>query len=246
MAEQRLKSTIAILGCGEVGATLAYTLLQNPICSEVILVDPKTELLEAQVRDLADATYGGRAATRIRAGTHRDAGQADIIVITAGAKQKPGESRLSLLSRNLHILSSIFTSMAPLSPHAILLLVANPVDILTYFARKLSGLPESQVLGTGTSLDSARLRGALAASAHVSPSSIDAYVLGEHGDSQFIAWSTATIGSTPLHLALPPGTLTPEFKSQIAEHTRGAAGAIIKAKGCTAYGIGNEIGRAHV
>lgn len=91
MAEQRLKTSIAILGCGEVGATLAYTLLQNPICSEVILVDPKKELLEAQVRDLGDATYGGRAATKIRAGTHKEAGEADIVVVTAGAKQKPGK-----------------------------------------------------------------------------------------------------------------------------------------------------------
>jgi L-lactate dehydrogenase len=128
--------------------------------------------------------------------------------------------------------------MSPINPHTILLLVANPVDILTHFARKLSGLPESQVIGTGTSLDSARLRGILADKADVAPNSIDAYVLGEHGDSQFIAWSRITIGNTPLHLALP-GTLTPEFKSEISTHTRGAAAAIIAAKGCTAYGIGN-------
>lgn len=102
------------------------------------------------------------------------------------ANRVTGESRLSLLSRNLHILSSIFSSMQPISPHTILLLVANPVDILTYFAREMSGLPESQVLGTGTSLDSARLRGILATKAEVAPNSIDAYVLGEHGDSQFV------------------------------------------------------------
>ncbi|KAF1845691.1 l-lactate dehydrogenase-like protein [Cucurbitaria berberidis CBS 394.84] len=238
MTQPKLKSSIAILGCGDVGSTLAYTLIMQPICSEVIMVDLKKELLEAQVRDLSDSTYGGRSGVKVRAGTHKDAGQADIVVITAGAKQKHGESRLSLLSRNLHILESIFSSMAPISPHTILLLVANPVDILTYFARKLSGLPESQVLGTGTSLDSARLRGILAEKAEVAPSSIDAYVLGEHGDSQFIVWSSATIGTTPLHLALP-GKLTPEFKASISAHTRGAAGAIIAAKGCTSYGIGN-------
>ncbi|KAF2262545.1 l-lactate dehydrogenase-like protein [Lojkania enalia] len=238
MPEQKLKTSIAILGCGDVGSTLAYTLILNPVCSEVILVDPKTALLEAQVRDLSDATYRGNTGTRVRAGTHKDAGQADIVVITAGAKQKPGESRLSLLSRNLHILSSIFSAMQPISPHTILLLVANPVDILTYFARKLSGLPESQVIGTGTSLDSARLRGILATKADVSPSSIMAYVLGEHGDSQFIAWSSATIGVTPLSMALPSST-DPTFRAEIASHTRGAAGSIIAAKGCTAYGIGN-------
>ncbi|KAF2876420.1 l-lactate dehydrogenase-like protein [Massariosphaeria phaeospora] len=237
MTEHKLKTSIAILGCGDVGSTLAYTLILNPICTEVILVDPKKELLEAQVRDLGDATYRGNTGTKVRAGNHKDAGQADIIVITAGAKQKPGESRLSLLSRNLHILSSIFTAMQPISLHAILLLVANPVDILTYFARKLSGLPEAQVLGTGTSLDSARLRGILAQKAEVAPQSIDAYVLGEHGDSQFIAWSSITIGTSPLALALP-AKLTAEFKANIAAHTRGAASAIIAAKGCTAYGIG--------
>jgi malate/lactate dehydrogenase len=187
MASPKLKTTIAILGCGDVGSTLAYTLILQPICSEVILVDLKASLLEAQVRDLNDATYRGGSGVKVRAGTHKDAGQADIVVITAGAKQKTGESRLSLLSRNLHILESIFGAMAPISPHTILLLVANPVDILTYFARRLSGLPENQVLGTGTSLDSARLRGVLAEKAEVAPNSIDAYVLGEHGDSQFVS-----------------------------------------------------------
>jgi L-lactate dehydrogenase len=183
MNQPKLKTTIAVIGCGDVGATLAYTLILQSICTEVILVDPKTSLLQGQVRDLKDATCRG---TKIRAGTHAEAGQADIIVITAGAKQKHGESRLSLLSRNLHILSSILGALKPMSPHAILLLVANPVDILTYFARKMSGLPETQVLGSGTSLDSARLRGILAQKMELSPSSIDAYVLGEHGDSQFV------------------------------------------------------------
>jgi L-lactate dehydrogenase len=187
MNAPKLKTTIAILGCGDVGATLAYTLILQSICSEVILVDPKTILLQGQVRDLSDATYRGGSGTKIRAGTHLEAGQADIIVITAGAKQKAGESRLSLLSRNLHILSSIFGAMAPISRDAILLLVANPVDVLTYFARKMSGLPENQVLGTGTSLDSARLRGVIAEKVEVAPNSIDAYVLGEHGDSQFVS-----------------------------------------------------------
>ncbi|KAL6709718.1 hypothetical protein ACN47E_001147 [Coniothyrium glycines] len=238
MAQPKLKTSIAILGCGDVGSTLAYTLILQPICSEVILVDLKKELLEAQVRDLNDATFRGGSGVKVRGGTHKDAGQADIVVITAGAKQKPGESRLSLLSRNLHILSSIFSAMAPMAPHTVLLLVANPVDILTYFARRLSGLPEAQVLGTGTSLDSARLRGVLAQRAEVAPSSIDAYVLGEHGDSQFIAWSSASIGTTPLRLAMQEH-LTPTFKAEILAHTRGAAGAIIAAKGCTAYGIGN-------
>ncbi|KAH5221740.1 hypothetical protein HBI56_039720 [Parastagonospora nodorum] len=235
MDQPRLKTTIAVIGCGDVGATLAYTLILQSICTEVLLVDPKTSLLDGQVRDLSDATS---RSTKVRSGTHQEAGQADIVVITAGAKQKMGESRLSLLTRNLNILSSIFDSMKPISKHTVLLLVANPVDILVYFARMMSGLPENQVLGTGTSLDSARLRGVLAGKAGVSPSSIDAYVLGEHGDSQFVAWSSASIGTTPLRLALGD-ELTDEFKEEVAMKTRGAAGAIIAAKGCTSYGIGN-------
>jgi L-lactate dehydrogenase len=149
MNQPKLKTTIAVIGCGDVGATLAYTLILQSICTEVILVDPKTSLLQGQVRDLKDATCRG---TKIRAGTHAEAGQADIIVITAGAKQKHGESRLSLLSRNLHILSSIFGALKPICPHAVLLLIANPVGISTYSAHKISGLPETQVLGLGTSL----------------------------------------------------------------------------------------------
>lgn len=119
--------------------------------------------------------------------------------------------------------------MSPISPHTILLLVANPVDILTYFARKLSGLPESQVLGTGTSLDSARLRGILAQKTEVAPNSIDAYVLGEHGESQFVAWSSASVGTAPLGLVLGE-RLDDGFKKEIEAHTRGAAGSIIAAK----------------
>jgi L-lactate dehydrogenase len=184
MALPKLKTTIAILGCGDVGATLAYTLILQSICTEVLLIDPKTSLLHGQVRDLTDATS---RSTKVRAGTYADAAQADIIVITAGAKQKPGESRLSLLTRNLNILRSCFDGMGTLNHDAILLLVANPVDVLTHFAREMSGLPERQVLGSGTSLDSARLRGLVARKVGVSPSSVDAYVLGEHGDSQFVS-----------------------------------------------------------
>ncbi|KAH7401902.1 l-lactate dehydrogenase-like protein [Phaeosphaeria sp. MPI-PUGE-AT-0046c] len=238
MTHPKLKTTIAILGCGDVGATLAYTLILQSTCTEVLIVDPKTSLLLGQVRDLRDATYRSGSGTRIRSGTHAEAGQADIIVVTAGAKQKPGESRLGLLNRNLRILKSICDGMKPINQHSILLLVANPVDVLTFFAQRMSGLPPAQALGTGTSLDSARLRGALAERAEVAPNSIDAYVLGEHGDSQFIAWSSATIGTSPLKLVLE-GQLTEDFKAEIAAHTRGAAGEIIAAKGCTAYGIGN-------
>lgn len=171
------------------------------------------------------------------------------------AHHHTGEDRLSLVSRNLAILRSIFDSMQPINPDAILLLVANPVDVITHFARKISGLPPSQVLGTGTSLDSARLRGALATELDVAPNSVNAFVLGEHGDSQFVRiiyqlhstypkpnlqvhWSGVSVGTTPLSL-LHGSSLTPEFKDRVSKHTAGAAASIIAAKGCTAFGIGN-------
>lgn len=131
MAERRLKTTIAIIGCGDVGSTLAYTLIQNPICSEVLLVDPKTALLEAQVRDLGDATYGGRSATRVRAGTHKEAGQADIVVVTAGAKQKTGTFRGVGFDASIHVQMSMRLSTTPPTfPHRSLMyvLIAEQVN----------------------------------------------------------------------------------------------------------------------
>jgi L-lactate dehydrogenase len=141
---------------------------------------------KSQVADLSDATFHGNTTTRVRSGTHKEAGQCDIVVIAAGAKQKKGESRTDLIGRNKSILESAISDMKPFREDTVLLLVANPVDVLTYFAQQYCGLPRSQVIGSGTFLDSARLRGILAKRAEVAASSIDAYVLGEHGESQFV------------------------------------------------------------
>lgn len=148
----------------------------------------------------------------------------------------PGESRTDLIGRNKSILQSAIKDMQPFANHTILLLVANPVDVITYFAQKYSDLPKSQVIGSGTFLDSARLRGELASKAEVAASSIDAYVLGEHGESQFVAWSAASIGGVPLERALKPGTKLD--KDAIAEDTKNKATNIIENKGATNYGIG--------
>lgn len=161
------------------------------------------------------------------------------MVITAGAKQRKGESRIDLIGRNLSILRSVIASMKPFKESTVLLLVANPVDVLVYFAQRFSGLPASQVMGSGTLLDSIRLRGLLAEHAQVAPSSIDAYVLGEHGDSQFVAWSLATVGGVPIAQALPEARIN---RAEIAEKTRRKAQFIIEAKGATAYGIGSVVG----
>lgn len=206
-----MTSKIAILGSGEVGSTIAYSLILNPVAGEILLVDPKEDVRNAQVQDLSDATFHGDTSTMVRAGTHKEAGQCDIVVITAGAAQKKGkfednvivnnirncilissigESRTDLVGRNLKILGSAIEDMKPFREDTIIILVTNPVDILTYYAQKFSGLPKQQVIGSGTFLDSARLRGILAQKCGVAASSIDAYVLGEHGESQMASSDT--------------------------------------------------------
>ncbi|KAG9657707.1 L-lactate/malate dehydrogenase, partial [Aureobasidium melanogenum] len=235
MSQKSMTSKIAILGSGEVGSTIAYSLILNPVAGEILLVDPKEEVRDAQVQDLSDATFHGDTSTQVRAGTHKEAGQCDIVVITAGAAQKKGESRTDLVGRNLKILGSAIEDMKPFREDTIILLVTNPVDILTYFAQKFSGLPKHQVIGSGTFLDSARLRGILAQKCGVAASSINAYVLGEHGDSQMVAWSHASVGGVPLESAFPDASLD---KAAIAEDTKKKAASISDAKGATAYGIG--------
>ncbi|KIW82722.1 L-lactate dehydrogenase [Fonsecaea pedrosoi CBS 271.37] len=234
------RSRIAILGAGSVGSAIALCLILNPVASEILLVDPNTKQRDAQVRDLEDTTtyHGavGGGGVRIRSATHREAGQCDIVVISAGAKQRQGESRTDLLGRNLAILKSATDDMKPFREDTVILLVANPVDILTYFCQKFSGLPQGQIIGSGTFLDTARLRGILAAKLGVDAGSVDAYVLGEHGESQMVAWSCVTIGAVPLDHCLPPGAFID--RKAVALETKDKAAKIIEAKGATAYGIG--------
>lgn len=177
------------------------------------------------------------AGVRVRAGTHKEAGQCSIVIITAGAKQRPGESRTDLLQRNLNILHSAIEDMKPFHEDTVILLVANPVDVLTYFAQQMAGLPKEQVIGSGTFLDSTRLRGILARKVDLDPASIHAYVIGEHGDSQLVAWSTITVGGASLENELRQRSIDLDRKA-VAEETRDKAAKIIKAKGATAYGIG--------
>ncbi|KIW71764.1 L-lactate dehydrogenase [Phialophora macrospora] len=234
------RSRIAILGAGSVGSAIALCLIMNPVASEILLVDPNTKQRDAQVKDLEDTTtyHGtvGGGGVRVRSATHKEAGQCDIVVISAGAKQRHGESRTDLLGRNLAILKSATDDMKPFREDTVILLVANPVDILTYFCQKFSGLPQGQIIGSGTFLDSARLRGILAAKLGVDAGSVDAYVLGEHGESQMVAWSCVTIGAVPLDQCLLPGTAID--RKAVATETKDKAAKIIEAKGATAYGIG--------
>ena len=229
-----LTAKVAIIGAGDVGSTIAYSLVLNPIAGDVLLIDPKTEVRDAQAQDLSDSTYHGDTSTRVRPAEPKEAGQCDIIVITAGAPQQEGESRTDLIGKNIKILSSAIEPMKPFREDAIILVVANPVDPLTYFAQKMSGLPHNQVFGSGTFLDSARLRGILAERTGIAADSIEAHVLGEHGDSQLVAWSHAAIRGVPIDQVVTE----PLDKDGIADETKQKAATISKAKGATNYGIG--------
>jgi L-lactate dehydrogenase len=201
-------SRIAIIGAGSVGSTCAYALLLRPIASDILLVDTDDLRLRAQVQDLSDAAFLSN--TKICPSTPVEAGQYNIIVITAGAKSRDGESRRNLIDRNYLVLDNVIREMSPIRKDAVLLLVSNPVDVLAYFAQKMSGLPHAQVIGSGTFLDSVRLRSALAEQVQVNDilfctydmtqeeiplltfilqvadTAVHAYVLGEHGDSQMV------------------------------------------------------------
>lgn len=207
----------------------------NPLAGKIILSDPNTEVLEGQADDLRDAILqSDTTTTRVHvAEDPKDAAQADIIVIAAGAAQKKGESRTDLVGKNVKILKSVAEGLGKVKKQAVVLVVANPVDVMTHFARKFIDLPEGQVFGAGTFLDSARLKGQLAEQIGVSQSNLEAFVLGEHGETQVVAWSAVSVGGVALDR-----TGQKIDREKIAEETKGKAGAIIEAKGTTNYGIG--------
>ncbi|TQS32138.1 hypothetical protein Golomagni_07555, partial [Golovinomyces magnicellulatus] len=231
------KPSIAIIGAGKVGAAIAYSVIHKQIASEVLILDIREDFQDAQIQDLRDSTSFG-ISPRVRPGTWKECGQCDIVVFTAGTNQKPGESRLALVQRNLGVIKSSFAQMMPFKEDTVLLMVTNPVDIMTYFAIKYSGLPANQVFGSGTILDTTRLKDTIAQRAEVAPRSVHAYVVGEHGDSQTIAWSNMAIGGLPFDQVLP---LDEEEKSAVAEFVRFKADRLNKVKGETSFGIGAVI-----
>lgn len=229
------KSTVAIIGVGAVGSTAAYTLLMRGFAAKIILVDVNKERCRGEIEDLQDARPFGSGAIDVMQGTLEDAAQADIIVVTAGIPQKPGQSRLELLDTNKKVILSIVQGLkAKINPNAILIMVTNPVDVLTLLAQNTGILPRNQIFGSGTLLDSQRLRGVIGERLSIAQQSIHIYSLGEHGDSQFVAWSWATVGGVPLS----------NFKAisvteldALALKTRQKVYDIIACKGCTSFGI---------
>jgi len=224
---------IAIIGAGSVGTTTAYALILQNTAAEIILVDSNEVRCRGEVLDLSDALPLSQTTT-IYSGSFADAGQADIIIITAGARQKPGESRTELLATNKQVITSIITQIKPINPQAIIIVVSNPLDVLTLHAQELAGLPRNQIFGTGTLLDSLRLRKMIAQKIAVAEESIHAYILGEHGDTQFPAWSMAHVDGVPL--AQFP-MLNNNILDGITQQARDKAYEIIASKGATFFGI---------
>ncbi|BCE00094.1 L-lactate dehydrogenase [Marinicellulosiphila megalodicopiae] len=228
---------IVIVGAGSVGATFAFALAQTGDFEEIVIVDSNQALSEGQVLDLAQG-FCFMPTTKMRAGGIEDYADADVIVITAGSKQRPDESRLNLLKRNQKIMCSIADDIKSQDPKGVILVVSNPVDILTKVVLERTGLPANRVFGSGTVLDSARLRYYLADRMKVDIHNVHAYVLGEHGDSEFTAWSIASIGCIDIDQYSLTEPLTQAEKASITENVQRSAYKIIEAKGSTYFAIG--------
>lgn len=228
-------SKIAIIGGGRVGITAAYAMLLRGIGRSLVLYDRNLDKIKGEQLEFEHALSFLGTTTISATDSFEDIKGSDIIVYTAGAAQEPGESRLDLTTKNLSIMESILPKAVEASPNSIVMLVANPVDILTYRATQLLKLPKGRVFGTGTCLDSARFRFYLSTILGINPKNIHAYILGEHGDSSFPTISNADIGGQPL---LTMSSITPQQIQDAYEKTKHAAGTVIAAKGATFYAIG--------
>lgn len=235
---------IAIIGTGNVGATFAYSLLLSGLVGEIVLIDNNQTKASGEAMDLNHAVPLTQP-TRIWAGHYEDVAGAAITVVTAGAAQRPGETRLDLVQRNITILKTIIPEVVRYNPEGLILIAANPVDILTYAAWKISGLPASRVIGSGTILDTARFRYLLSQYAKVDARSVHAYIIGEHGDSEVPVWSLANIAGMNLeeYFAINCRECDTDVFDRIFEATRDAAYQIIQRKGSTYYAIGSGLQR---
>jgi len=237
MAERR---KVSVVGAGSVGATLAYASLIRGAAKTVALYDIDRDKVRAEVLDLNHGSQFYPTANVIGSDDIAVTADSDIVVITAGAKQKPGQTRLDLAAVNVQMCRSLVPGLLALSPDAILLLVTNPVDVVTYAALQASGLPSRRVFGSGTVLDSSRLRTLLAQHCDVAVRSVHAFIVGEHGDSQVPAWSQAAIGGVPVRDWSPPGRAPLDEKTldRIAHEVVIAAEEIIRGKGATNFAVG--------
>lgn len=237
-------SKVVLVGTGFVGMSYAYALVNQGTIEHLVLIDVNQDKAEGEAMDLNHGLAFGPRKMTIEAGTYADAKDADLVVITAGVNQKPGESRLDLLTRNAAIMKSIVKSVMENGFQGLFLVATNPVDILAHVVWKESGLPKHRVIGSGTSLDTARLRYEISKLIHIDTRNVHAYILGEHGDSEFVCWSNANVGAKPLSDVLTTlDSIRFEDLEKIANRVRTAAAEIIKRKNATYYGIGMALVR---
>ena len=240
-----MANKITIIGAGSVGSTIAYTLSQGDITSEIVLIDINKDKVEGEVMDIIQGTCF-RDPISVVAGDYEDAKDSDIVIITSGISRRPGQTRLELTQTNVDILKSITPSIVKAAPNAMYIIVSNPVDILTYVFTKISGLPERQIVGSGTILDTARLRYTLSAHYGVAQKNIHAYVFGEHGDSSFIPWSGSFVSGVHIdeyHELMNSRhmNIAPLDKEDVLHYVQKSGGKIIKNKGATFYAVSASV-----
>ena len=244
MSKQVDTRKAAMIGCGFVGSASAFALMQSGLFSELVLIDANHDKAEGEAMDIAHGLpFAGQM--KIYAGDYDDIVDAAVIIVTAGAAQKPGETRLDLVNKNGNIFKRIIPEIAKRNYKGILLIVANPVDILTYTAVKLSGLPENRVIGSGTVLDTARLKYALGEHLEVESRSVHSFIIGEHGDSEIVAWRSTNVSGIPVNdfCELRGHFNHEEAMHRIADDVKNSAYDIIEKKGATYYGIAMSVKR---
>lgn len=238
---------VAVIGCGFVGSTIAFALMQSGLFSDMVLIDVDMKKAEGEALDIGHGISFARP-MKIWAGVYEDIADAGIVIITAGANQKPGETRLDLVHKNISILKTIMPEVTKYNKTGIILMVANPVDILTYAALKISGLPENRVIGSGTVLDTARLKYEVGELLEVDSRGVHAFIVGEHGDSEIAAWSSANVSGVPLKdfcriRSDIDSNMLKEATREIADRVKNSAYEIIERKQATYYGIAMAVKR---
>ena len=234
-------SKITIIGAGSVGSTIAHILSLKPYVSELVMIDILKDKADGEIMDMAQGT-GFRDPISMISGDYEDAAGSDIVIVTSGVARKPGQTRIELTQTNVNILKSITPEIVKAAPNAIYIIVSNPVDIMTYVFTKISGLPENQILGSGTMLDSARLRCGLSEHLNIAQKNIHAYVFGEHGDTSFIPWSGAYVSGVSLDeyyetVEKMGKNVTKIDKDAMLEYVRTSGGQVIANKGATFYAV---------
>ena len=235
---------VTIIGTGSVGSTIAYTLTVMGIVSEIVMIDVNEEKSLGEALDIRQGVPFCNPCS-VYAGSYANAKDSDIVIITSGVARKPGQSRLDLAQTNVNILKTVANEIVKYAPNATYIIVSNPVDVLTYVFHKISGIPEERIIGSGTILDTARLRARIAEYYNVNQKNVHAYVLGEHGDSSFVPWSIANISNVPIEdyrEAVQNNEFFPEFnREEIENYMRKSGGRVISRKGATFYAVSMSV-----